>query len=175
MASRTSLQNQKTLPSVYYNFLKSYLQDRHFVTKFNNETSSRFPIHSGVPQGSNLGPLLYTLYTSELPTSRKTTLSIFADDTAIFATHSDPTTASLNLQDHLHNIEKWLQKWKMKVNETKSSHITFTLRKGQCLPFCINQTAIPHVGTIKYLELHFDRRLTWKEHIATKRKLDHKT
>jgi len=60
--------------------------------------------------------------------------------------------------------------------ETKSSHITFTLRKGQCPPVCINQTVIPHVGTVKYLGLQFDRRLTWKENIATKRKqLDHKT
>ena len=50
-------------------------QDRYFVTKFNDETSPRFPIHSGVPHGSILGPLLYTLYTSDLPASRKTTLS----------------------------------------------------------------------------------------------------
>jgi hypothetical protein len=64
----------------------------------------------------------------------------------------------------------------MKVNETKSSYITFTLRKGQCPPVCIIQTVIPHIETVKYLGLHFDRRLTWKERIATKRKqLDHKT
>ena len=151
-------------------------QDRYFVTKFNDETSPRFPIHSGVPQGSILGPLLNTLYTSDFPTSRKTTLSTFADDTDIFATHSDATIAALNLQDHLHSIKKWLQKWKMKVNETKSTHIMFTLRKGQCPPVCINQTVIPQVETVKYLGLHFDRKLTWKEHIAIKRKqLDHKT
>jgi hypothetical protein len=116
--------------SGYYNLLKSYLQDRYFETKFNNQTSSRFPIYSGVPQGNVLGPLLYTLYTSELPISRKTTLSSFEDYTAILMTHAGSRTASLSLQNHLHNIEKWLQKWKMKVNETKSSHITFTLRKG---------------------------------------------
>jgi hypothetical protein len=45
----------------------------------------------------------------------------------------------------------------MKVNDTKPSHITFTLRKGQCPPVCINQTVIPHVETIKYLGLHFDQ------------------
>ena len=106
----------------YYNLLKSYLQDRYFVTKFNDETSLPFPIHSAVPQGSILGPLLYTLYTSDLPISRKTTLSTFADDTAIFASHSDPRIASLNLQDHLYSIEKWLQKWKMKVTKL-SQHI----------------------------------------------------
>jgi hypothetical protein len=83
----------------------------------------RFPEHSGVPQGSILGPLPCTLYTSKLPTTRETILSTFADNTAITATHSDPTAAPLDLQDHLHNIENWLQKWKIKVNETKSSQI----------------------------------------------------
>jgi hypothetical protein len=64
----------------------------------------------------------------------------------------------------------------MKVKETKSLHITFTLRKGQCPPVRISQTVIPHVETVKYLGLRFDRRVTWKEHIAIKRKqLDHQT
>jgi hypothetical protein len=64
----------------------------------------------------------------------------------------------------------------MKVNETTSSHIKFALRKGQCPPVCVNQTVIPYVETVKYLGLHFDRTLTWKEHIAVKRKqLNHKT
>ena len=59
---------------------------------------------------------------------------------AIIATHEDPMVASLNLQEHLHTIEKWLKKWKIKVNESKSSHINFTLRKGHCPAVNINQT-----------------------------------
>jgi hypothetical protein len=129
-----------------------------------------FFIHSVVPQGSILGPLLYVLYTCDLPTSRGTTLSTFADDTAIFATHEDPTIASLNLKEHLNSIEIWLQKWKIEVNESKSSHITFTLRKGHCPAVNINQTIIPQAESVKYLGLQFDRMLTWKDHIAKKRK-----
>ena len=60
---------------------------------------------SGVPQGSILGPLLYTIYTTDIPQSNKTIISTFADDTAIFTTRPDPTIASANLQDHLHSIE----------------------------------------------------------------------
>jgi hypothetical protein len=52
--------------------------------------------------------------------------------TAICAAHEDPMVASLNLQEHLNIIEKWLKKWKIKVNESKSSQIAITLRKGHC-------------------------------------------
>ena len=99
-----------------------------------------------------------------------TKMGTFADDTAIFATHADPTTASRNLQEHLLTIKNWLQKWKIKVNETKSSHITFTLRKGNCSAIRINQTILPQVESVKYLGLHFDRRQNWKAHITKKRK-----
>jgi len=80
---------------------------------------SRFHIHSDVPQGRIHGPLLYVLYTSDLPKSKETTLGTSAYDTAIIETHKDLTIASLDLQEHSHIIEKWLKKWKMKVNDSK--------------------------------------------------------
>jgi hypothetical protein len=147
-----------------------YLSECQFETKFNGETSSCIHIHSVVPQGSILGPLLYVLCTSDLPTSRETIIGTFADDTAIFATHEDPTIASLNLQEHLHIIEKWLKIWKFKVKESKSSHIMFTLQKGHCPAVNINQTIVPQTEAVKYLGLHFDCRLNWKEHITGNRK-----
>jgi len=100
MTPRATIQNQRILPSRYFNLLKSYLNERQFETKFNGETSSRFHIHSGVPQGSILGPLLCVLHTSDFPKSRGTTTGTFADDTAIFATHEDPTMASRTLTHH---------------------------------------------------------------------------
>ena len=87
---------RRILPSSYSNLLKSYLNGRQFETKFNGEISSRFHIHSGVPQGGTFGPLLYVLYTSDLATFRDTTLGTFAGDSAIFTTHEDPTIVSLN-------------------------------------------------------------------------------
>jgi len=73
--------------------------------------------------------------------------------------------ASLNLQEHLHIIKKLLKEWKIKVNESKSSHITFTLQKGLCPAGNINQTIIPQTEAVKYIGLHFDCRLNWKKHI----------
>ena len=121
---------------------------------------------SGLHQGIILGPIVYVLYTSDLPTFRQTTLGTFADDTAIFATHEDPTIASLNLQEHLNIIVKWLNIWKINVKEFKSWQIRFTLRKGHCPVLKINQTNISQTEVAKY----FGCRLNWKEHIANKKK-----
>jgi len=91
-------------------------------------------------------------------------------------TYSNPTIASMNLQAHLRKIEQWTRKWRLKINETKSAHIAFTLRKGTCPPLYINQSTIPQTDMVKYLGLHFDKRLTWREHVIKIRKhLDLKT
>jgi hypothetical protein len=79
----------------------------------------------------------------DLLTTRKTTIGTFADDTATFAIHDNPITASSHLQEHLSLTEAWLNKWKIKVNESKSTQTTFTLRKGTCPPVQINHINIP--------------------------------
>jgi hypothetical protein len=57
------------------------------------------------------------------------------------------------------------------------SGLFYVLKLGvHCPPVYINQTVVPQAGTVKYLGLHFDKRLTWKNHVTTKRKiLDLKT
>jgi len=48
--------------------------------------------------------------------------------------------------------------------------ITFTLRKGQCPPVSITNSELPVGNTIKYLGIHLDQKLNWKEHLIRKRK-----
>ena len=59
--------------------------------------------------------------------TRTALLNTFADDTAIFTTDPDPTQTSANLQEHLLEIINWTRKWKLKINESKSSHMSFAL------------------------------------------------
>lgn len=158
------------LPYPYYEVLKSYLSDRHFMIKLNEELTSIHDIKSGVPQGSVLGPLLYTLYTSDFPATENVTVATFADDTVLLASHENPATASNHLQNALSEVDKWLRRWKIQANSTKSTQVTFTNRRDQCPPVLLNGQQLPADDSAKYLGIHLDKRLTWRKHIFTKRK-----
>ena len=160
---------KRILPSSYYLILESYLSDRFFRVSQGQALSNFFPVRAGVPQGSILSPILYMIYTADLPQHPSTVLASFADDKAILSTNEDPVTASLHLQEHLDSLQTWFRKWKIKVNPQKSVHITFTLRKNSSPPVFLNNVPLPVADTVKYLGLYIDRRLTWNPHTRLKR------
>jgi hypothetical protein len=100
---------RQALPLNYFLLLKSYLHNRHFRVKVGDDYSELTSILAGVPQGSVLGPLLYLLYTADLPTSPRTLIATFADDTSKLTTDSDPAVASRLLQTDLLDIQHWLK------------------------------------------------------------------
>jgi len=61
------------------------------------------------------------------------------------------------------------KKWRIKLNETKSTHINFTTKKVVHLPVFINNKEIPYANKEKYLGMTLDKKLRWKAYVKIKR------
>ena len=69
---------------------RNYLENRHQKTAINDTTSMVRPMTVGVPQGSILGPVLFTLYINDIVSAvRHSKICLFADDTVIYFAHKD--------------------------------------------------------------------------------------
>jgi hypothetical protein len=77
-------------------WFESYLSDCQQFVLVNGQSSSLLHILLGVPQGSNLGPLLFLIYINDLPNCSSLLSLLFADDTTLSASHSNLDTL-LNL------------------------------------------------------------------------------
>ncbi len=159
----------RLLPANVCALLRNYLTERSFFVVYNDHVSSTRPITAGVPQGSVLGPLLYTLYTADLPEPPETTLATFADDTAFLASAADYPTAVESLQSALTDFLQWTNRWKIRLNSAKLVNITFTNRSHAYIPVTLGTEVIPYQTSVKYLGLHLEERLTYATHIRKKR------
>ncbi|KAL4082744.1 hypothetical protein QTP88_029677, partial [Uroleucon formosanum] len=164
------LYKTRFLPAPLYLIINSFLSNRTFQVRCDDVLSETHSAKAGVPQGSILAPTLYNIYTSDIPHSHLTSLATFADDTCIISSDPDIITSTENLQSHLNDLQNWFNLWRIKKNENKSSHTTFTLRPITSPSVTLNNETIPRESSVKYLGIHLDQRLTWATHIKTKRK-----
>ena len=94
----------------------SYLADRTQRVTVNDGLSSAFPLRQGVPQGSCLGPLLFTVYTSKLfdiVSKHLPSVHCYADDTQLYLAFSPDVQgedeAALNaMRDCIHDLRNWM-------------------------------------------------------------------
>lgn len=160
------------VPCYLQRIIRSFLEDRTFSVNIGGVLSTTRPIQAGVPQGAILSPLLFNIYTSDMPTSLNVKTAVFADDTLLYSTHHDIRIATTNVQESLDSVINWFNKWRMAINPNKSEAKIFTLRRpeepdnieilGEVIPWN------PADKAIKYLGVFFDRKLNWKLHINKK-------
>jgi hypothetical protein len=150
--------------------IHSYLSKRTIKVKVNNTISTPRTIDSGVPQGSVLGPILFNLYTHDIPDFQKTKTALYADDMATYA-HSYYAQAALTQnQIHVRMLEKYYTRWKLKINESKTENIIFARKRTNIkliTKLKVGDHTIPPKDTVKYLGLQLDARLNLKRHIKT--------
>ncbi|GBM90559.1 putative RNA-directed DNA polymerase from transposon BS [Araneus ventricosus] len=141
-------------------WILSYLCKRSLYVYFNNAVSHEFTSTSGVPQGSNLGPLLFMLFINDLTCVLKYSgCFLFADDLKLFGSIRSDLDSVL-LQRDLDCLFKWCIDNRLHLNTEKCSVLSYT-RKAQPLihVYKINNLVLSRSNTITDLGIIFDSKL----------------
>ena len=149
-------------------WFKSYMSERKQFVSYNGTSSSMKTVCCGVPQGSILGPILFLLYINDLSNVCKNTEPfLFADDSNLFISDSDPYKLQSQLNNELENISLWLKVNKLSLNIKKTHYMVFTRKRKITTDISLNidGNLITEVSSTKFLGVYLDNKLTWKKHI----------
>ncbi|VVC30398.1 Reverse transcriptase domain [Cinara cedri] len=95
------------LPNNWCALLESYLDSIQFRVINEEALTDWKNISADIPQGSVIGPILYLLYTIDIPTTNYSMTAMFADDTVIMITNEDQQIATDWLQRSIYNVSNW--------------------------------------------------------------------
>ena len=159
-------------------WLADYLTGREMSCRYKGCRSPFLPMPNGVPQGAVLSPLLFNVYVNDLTISIPADAPTpqFADDAAIHT--SIPRRSSTgrksklrNVQAVLDHISSWFALWKLTLSPNKTSiRILHPYPKAMThdIALTIQGITTKHSSapSTKYLGIHLDSRLTYKDHVT---------
>ena len=148
-------------------WFSSYLLNRKQFTAVNGESSTLSSINIGIPQGSVLGPLLFTIYVNDIANSTNLQPRLFADDTNIFAANENITHLIQNTNTELEKIDTWFKANRLKLSVDKTTYCMYSPKKKLLLntPEVRIGDVIQKSDSVRYLGLIIDEKLTWEKHI----------
>ena len=149
-----------------YRWVEDFLIGRTQKVKVGNIVSETSEVTSGIPQGSILGPILFTIFINDLPEGLKNICKIFADDTKVYGNSKE----SDSIQEDIDKLQEWSIKWNLyfNVEKCKVMHIgnnnpetKYTMKKGDNLENIIT------CEDEKDLGVTFDKKLNFNKHIES--------
>ena len=158
-------------------WFESYLKDRSQRVIVNGAESSNFDLKFGVPQGSCLGPLLFTIYAgelSEIVKSHLPTVMCYADDTQLYVSFSPKDDCGEGeavdaMRRCIDDIRDWMMKDKLQLNTDKTELLLIgtkqQLAKVNNSHIYVGNDEISPSITVKNLGVWLDSSLTMNTHI----------
>ena len=160
-----------------YQYMKNYLSNRSICTRVNNQYSSFKNTNIGIPQGSIIAPLLFSILIHDLPSviSKQFNIVQYADDICIWLkTNLRKHTKTRKIQYIQKLYQQELDKVCIYMKEngfemsTEKTHLMLFNNGSNCkiLPkIKLNETELLYKQETKFLGVIFDTKLNWKPHI----------
>lgn len=168
----TKLLSQFAFSSSAADLILSYLSDRTQAVFANSSSSTFLEVSRGVPQGSVIGPLLFSMYINDLPDVLKfCEVHMYADDVQLYAhCRTDDLCSGVHrINEDLERLAEWANSNSLCVNPRKSKAIILHRRQVNLnnIPrLKILNDDIEFVESAKNLGLTIDERLSWDKHIS---------
>ena len=160
---------QLDLPTKLCRWLSDFMVGRVIQVKIEGFLSPNVYPKAGVPQGSNLSPLLFLIYVNDLPnpSHHQTNKSQFADDADQWTVSKNNELAAEYLQRDLDKLARWCAKWRIKLNPEKTKVIIFS--KSQIAirvepALSLYGDLLLYYPHIKFLSITFNNRMTFTKH-----------
>ena len=142
-------------------FFKDYLSDRQQRVALKGTLSSWTTIKAGVPQGSILGPILFLIYTNDMPEEIKSIIKMFADDMILGATGKTSEECSSILQPNIDKLAAWAYIWKITLNPLKTKCLTISRKKNNYSPLILNNRLVEEITSHCHLGLRLQNNGKW--------------
>ena len=160
------------LPPCFAGWTQSFLSDRRASVVYQNHRSRFFRVRRGVPQGSVLGPVLFSLFINDLAASLPSSVScsLYADDLVIWSSSTSVPTAVEATQGALFRLERCSEYWCLPLNPRKCEASFFSVDPHQANlqpNLLLLGSRLRFNATSTFLGVTFDRSLSFSKHVSS--------
>lgn len=144
-----------------FTWLRGFLSNRIQRVCVNGTFSAWGDVTSGIPQGSVLGPILFSIFINDLPDNIVSNVMIFADDTKIYNSDSNSNI----LQEDLNRLFAWSTDWLLPFNIDKCKVLHYG-RNNNGINFTLDGSVVSDDVVIKDLGVQFQSNFKFDAHIS---------